>query len=310
MDNISKKRPLSTIAKIANICQIIFPVIVDFLGLISLFTSALNNWISTNIGLVPSIIIITILNVVLIANVIFLVDRKLSNKINITFEFILGYERLLKLYMENVIDFDEQRKNISTVEDLYSCVSEHLKTLIDEMNKILCKATGKDTRICVKAFPEIYNHTDTSKMELMTFCRSDKSLSQSNIERKDRVNVKENTDFDLIMSEEYPYFAFNNLQNYLQETQTEYRNTTIDWHEKYNATIVFPISKCIAIKRGKETHQILGFICADTLSLDAFTSDTGTHCVKFLSSVSFLLYIFLEKCIEYRKMLEIITTLS
>ena len=62
-----------------------------------------------------------------------------------------------------------------------------------------------------KAFPEKYDHHDVFKMQLITFCRSDKSLVEPATERTARVPVHKNTDFKLIMIETYPYFSFDNL---------------------------------------------------------------------------------------------------
>lgn len=141
-------------------------------------------------------------------------------------------------------------------------------------------------------------------MELMTLCRSDKTLVESATELQERIPVHKNTDFKLIMVETYPYFAFNNLKNFEKETRTEYENTTDHWEKKYLATIVFPISKCISSHKEKESFEVLGFLCVDTLSTQAFSGDVGPMCIDFVESLSYLLYAFLDKCIQYREALE------
>ena len=119
------------------------------------------------------------------------------------------------------------------------------------------------------------------------------------MERNDRIQVDGNTDFKMIMANAYPYFAFNGLSNFEKETHTKYENTTLDWSKKYQATIVYPISKKIDRKGGKDIYTILGFLCIDTLSVDAFAQDIGVLCLPFVESVTHLLYTFLDKTLHY-----------
>lgn len=282
----------------------IFPIITDLVGIISLFTTDLENWIKETIGPIPSVLIIIILNVVLFANVVFVLERRANQKSDKAKILISGYKDLLDDFKDYLIAFDDDASKITTVDELYSKVSECLKVIVDEVREILRDITGQKVRVCIKAFPEIYAHHDITKMELMTFCRSDKTLKASVLERANRVRVQENTDFKLIMSETYPYFAFNNLKNFKKETKTEYQNSTPNWNEKYNAAIVYPINKRVSPEGGRGTYQILGFVCVDTLSIDAFSADIGPLCIEFISSLSHLLYIFLERCITYREGLE------
>ena len=257
-----------------------------------------------NIGSIPSILIIIILNVVLLANVIFVLERRANQRSDKAKMLIAGYDELLDEFKDYLIAFEDDVSKISTVDELYAKVSECLKVIVDAVKEILRDVTGHKIRVCIKAFPEIYAHHDTTQMELMTFCRSDKTLKASVLERANRVSVQDNTDFKLIMSETYPYFAFNNLKNFKKETKMEYQNSTSNWNEKYSSTIVHPISKRISPKGGRGTYQVLGFVCVDTLSIDAFSADIGPICIDFISSLSHLLYIFLERCITYRERLE------
>ena len=71
MDNITKNSWVNVCTKIANISLFVFPIIVDVLGFISLFTTAINTWIDEHLGTVSSIVIIVILNVVMLFNIFF-----------------------------------------------------------------------------------------------------------------------------------------------------------------------------------------------------------------------------------------------
>lgn len=304
MDNITKKPFLEKCSQIANVILFVLPILTDLLGLISFFTPNLQTFINNTFGVIPCITIIATLNIVLIANIFFVLEKYISKKTNKTTNFFEGYKNLLETYTSYLTDFETVCEKITSVEELYSETSDCLKTLVDKIKEILNDVTGEKIRVCIKAFPEKYEHHDVNQMELMTFCRSDTDLKRSKMEQKDRIKVHENTDFKLIMLNTYPYFAFNDLKNFKNETKTDYENSSSDWEKKYNATIVYPISKCVGVKDGKNLYHILGFICVDSLSTNAFSVDIGPMCIKFIASLSFMLYIFLDKCITYRETLE------
>ena len=304
MDNIKKK---SFMQKITNICKyvsIIVPVVADIFGIIAFFAKGIQNWINNAVGIIPYIIVIVVVNILLIANIFVFVEKTTGVKANKAKKFIDGYKKILKNYTNSLVDYEEKCRSVASIDELYNNTSSCLKALVDDTGDVLSKITGKKVRACVKAFPEKYTHHDIFKMELMTICRSDRLLSESIVERQDRIPVHENTDFKLIMVETYPYFAFNNLLNFEKETKTEYENTTKHWEKKYLATIVFPISKCFSTHNGKESFEVLGFLCVDALSTQAFSGDIGPMCIDFVESLSYLAYEILDKCIQYRETLE------
>lgn len=300
MDNIKKKTFLQKITKVCKYISIAIPGLVDIFGVVALFAKGLQEWINTHIGSIGCIIIIVALNVLLISNIFVFIEKTVGVKSKKTSHFIVGYKKILEHYAEHLINFEDKCKNITSVEELYSTTATFLKALVDDVSEVLSRTTGKKVRTCIKAFPETYDHHDTYKMELITFCRSDKSLVESDEERIVRVPVHKNTDFKLIMVGTYPYFAFNNLKNFQKETKTEYENSTDKWDKKYIATIVFPISKHISTYRGKDSFGVLGFLCVDTLNPQAFAGDVGPMCIDFIESLSYLLYTFLDKAVQCR----------
>lgn len=304
MDNIKKKTLLQKITTACKYISLVIPAIVDVFGVIALFADGLQKWINTHIGSNGCIIIVVVLNLLLVANIFVFVEKTAGKKANKATHFIVGYKKVLEHYTNHLMDYEDACKQITTVEELYGATSNCLKALVDDVSDVLSKTTGKKVRACIKAFPEKYEHHDTFQMELMTFCRSDKTLVESAMERTGRVPVHKNTDFKLIMVGTYPYFAFNNLKNFQKETKTEYENSTEKWEKKYIATIVFPISKHISTYRGKDSFEVLGFLCVDTLNPQAFSGDVGPMCIDFVASLSYLLYTILDKAVQCRDALE------
>lgn len=304
MDNISKKTPIDVCADISSIVLFVFPILTDLLGFVSLFVDKLQIWINTNLGTVSCIAIIAVVNVVLIANIIFIFERHSKKRIDKASDLAKGYDHLLEVYADYLLAFEEKCEKIKTTEELYDEVSKALKAIVDEVKDVLSDVTKEKIRVCIKNFPEKYAHNDVTRMELITFCRSDKTLRESALERRNRVYVSQNTDFKLIMLDTYPYFAFNGLTSFEKVTKTPYENSTPKWEKKYNATIVYPIGKCNGYANGKSKYEVLGFLCADTLSTKAFSAEVGPICISFIASISYLLYIFLDKCITYREKIE------
>lgn len=304
MDNISKRSFLQKCAKFFSFILYAVPGTADAIGILSFVFPDIQNLLSSLIGANSIIVLAIINNVVLVGNIIFSIERQSRKKQDKSLTFINGYDNLLRNYADYLLAFEEKCDSITKIDDLYWESSHCLKTIIDNVRDIISDITGEKIRVCVKSFPEKYGHNDITKMELVTFCRSDKSLRDSIIERNDRISVNDNTDFKHIMSGTYTYFAFNGLESFEKETKTPYQNSTPGWEKRYKATIVYPISKKIGMSHGRAKYEILGFLCIDTLSTKAFSADNSETCIKFISSISSLMYIFLDKCITYREKIE------
>lgn len=304
MDNITRKSSISILSKVFNYIFIVMPILADFLGVTSLFIPKLQEWISGNIGTFPCVLIVVIFNVILVGNVVFILDRHSQKNVDRTKKLVEGYNKFLEKYSKSLLEFEKKCDELNTENALNDELSERMKDFVDEIRNVLGSLTNAKLRVCVKSFPEKYTHHDVTKMELITLCRSDKSTRESSEERKERILVNENTDFKLIMINAYPYFAFNDLLSFEKQTLMEYENSTVKWEKKYNATIVYPISNYLGEVKGKAQYEVLGFLCADTLSTKTFSAEVGPLCIKFMSSLSYLMYIFLDKCIECRERIE------
>lgn len=304
MNNIKDNSTLRKVAEYLNYVLLVFPILVDFVGFVSLFIPNIQNSIMSHVSMTAFWCILVGVNVVLIASIIAATELRHKEKITVGLKFVGGYKALLKEHTINLMRFEEKCDEFQTVDELYGTVFGYLKSMVDEVSRILSDITGEKIRVCIKSFPEKYDHRDVHQMELITFYRSNAGWSTSELERKERIKVVENTDFKHILVESYPYFAFNGLDNFEKVTKMKYQNSTKDWRKKYNATIVNPISKFVSVQKSQEKYEILGFLCADTLKTDAFSADYGMACQDFLASIAFLLCIFLDKCILHREKIE------
>ena len=234
---MTTKNRIRYAADFASWILVLIPVLSDIIGLFSFFVPSISAWMDKQVDSSAHGLIYAILNSVLLFSIILLVERRSKNRIERTSRCIEGYNKLLKKYSEYLIEFDDRCEKIQTVDSLYKETTECLKTIVDESKEILCDLTAEKIRVCVKSFPTRYSHKDISQMELVTFCRSDKSIHESERERGYRIKVSENTDFKSIIGESYPYFAYNGLTSYSKNQNSNYENSSKRWEKKYNATI-------------------------------------------------------------------------
>jgi len=307
MDNMSPNNTFKAFKKFLDVCVIVIPLMADFFSIASLFIPNLSSWINGILSEETCIAIIILLNVLMFIGFVYIYDRKKSEKILGIENIIHQYNEIIDSYEEYVYDYEKSCEKIDDINMLYTMTAEIMKMMIDKMKDVLHDVTGQKVRVCIKSFAEKYDAIDQTNMELITFCRSDKDLMFSGRERSIRVKLNENTDFNLIMSNNtsYPYFAYNGLTTFEKHTGVKYMNSTDGWDERYNATIVHPICKCIETeKNGKQKYQILGFVCIDSLSVKAFTKDNAKICIGFNKAMAHLLFKILDKCISQREIIE------
>lgn len=149
-------------------------------------------------------------------------------------------------------------------------------TLISEL---LTSLSGEQVNVCIKAIVnprQIVQGTDDWKNILVyTLCRSPKSKPRPTKAPK-HVPISENTDFLQIMENKFDVVAIPDLRKYDRDLRkvgvTEgYMNSTRNWYDFYNTTIVAPIRIDAArLKNSDAGYDFLGFLCADSLSTGAF----------------------------------------
>lgn len=132
------------------------------------------------------------------------------------------------------------------------------------------------------------------KHYIITLDRDQKTKShiQSREVKSHVYEVRENSDFARIISEELEYFEENNLKRLSDIGQ--YNNSSPRWSDFYNATQVIPIRH----KVGAKTH-IYGFLTVDSRNVDErqlFDPVVTRSILTFGADLLALLFLALEMC--------------
>lgn len=149
-------------------------------------------------------------------------------------------------------------------------------TLIAEL---LTSLSGKQVNVCIKAIVNprqiVKGADDWKNILVYTLCRSPKSKPRPTKTPK-QVPISENTDFLQIMENKFDLVAIPDLKKYDRDLKkvgvTEgYMNSTNNWYDFYNTTIVAPIRiEEARLGSSNAGYDLLGFLCADSLSTRAF----------------------------------------
>lgn len=232
--------------------------------------------------------------------------------------FSQKYYQLLHDYRNVINDMEySYKKNKLTETELTVLVTHFLENALDYLVDTLKEMTGHEISGCVKAIiGGNCNRISYEDAKVNTFVRSHntnparKSLDQQD---EEGVLVRENTDFLEIVAEDRSkndsVFYQPNLKEYAEQLKSigkVYKNSTPCWDKYYIGTIVAPIR--IASKRlfylnnnqknvrrrknknNNSVYYILGFLCVDSLSEEAFTleqKDNYTFIVKSYAAEMF-----------------------
>jgi hypothetical protein len=149
-------------------------------------------------------------------------------------------------------------------------------TLISEL---LTSLSGEQVNVCIKAIVNprqiVKGADDWKNILVYTLCRSPKSKPRPTKMSK-QVPISENTDFLQIMGNKFDVVAIPDLKKYDRDLKkvgvTEgYMNSTRNWHDFYNTTIVAPIRiEEARLGSSDAGYDLLGFLCADSVSTRAF----------------------------------------
>ena len=209
------------------------------------------------------------------------------------------------------------KKGTLNENELSSTYRTTLSAILDKLCDIVESFTGRKVSACIKliSYSEDEEVINVDNAKLITFCRSTNSDTGRGAyeEEAKEILLKENTDFlDIVSSETAKnYFYQGNLESYrkkLEAVGKSYNNTNKNWSKFYKGTIVVPIQiKCKRLyhqKRDKAWH-IIGFLCVDSLSKDAFVEKQERFNVDILRSYADAIYILLG---QYRHYLKKLTT--
>jgi len=198
-----------------------------------------------------------------------------------------------------------------------------VKSICDYVEDFFRTLLGTKVSVCIKS---VVNETpmndddDVNTWQIRTLARSAASKIDRSINDNTTVSVKDNTDFQMILTEHNHHFASANLKKtidaYRKEKNDGFRNSTENYLEKYKSVIVVPIrikselvssSISIPMNTSNKTHYVIGFLCIDSLSTfdnDGELFKSATDFAKaFGDSLYTLFEIFYEKNSNKRKTL-------
>ncbi len=127
----------------------------------------------------------------------------------------------------------------------------------------LFHSAGLKFNVAIKAIAEV--NQDRTQFEAFAIARNRQMIQADSykVDNSRPHSVLQNTAFKSLLEVKPPVFACDDLR----KLQT-YQNTSPDWFERYDATIVIPIRKNAVA--GKDSFELVGYIGVDT-----FTNGNG-----------------------------------
>ncbi|MCX5860808.1 MAG: hypothetical protein WCG29_13645 [Desulfomonile sp.] len=164
--------------------------------------------------------------------------------------------------------------------------------ILNLMSDFLGDLTGQKICVCIKIMEQFEGITaekpsDLEGKTVLTFVR-DAGTPRKRWEHL-RHPLSHNSDFRDIILGQKSYFTAVDL-----EKESGYTNTTSDWSVWYKTAIVVPIQLDVAQKPGGHPRfELLGFLCADSMSIEAF-GDRIEDYANLLMSVGDGLYHYFD----------------
>ncbi len=187
-----------------------------------------------------------------------------------------------------------------------------LKSLLDSLVRIMEVETGQEINACIQLILPAQAEITIDNAQIQTFVRSTKgspTRSAYDAENPEPVLIKENTDFLQILTKKTSVFYEGNLIDYekqLGQIHEHYLNTHLDWKDSYRGTIVVPIRiqhKFLHFTKQDKDYQIVGFLCVDSMSTEAFLTRQKRENTDYLQAYASLSYILLNKYQYYLRKL-------
>ena len=239
-------------------------------------------------------------------------------KTRIRKKFSFNYYQFLHDFRNSYFDIlnnHKTRKNESK-EGRIKLLTQETQSFLEDALDYLCDVleanTGEKICACVKLIENTGNATniDKDKATVITFSRSkntDKTRKSNDEKQNKSISIKDNTDFYDILDENSSntnsYFYQSDLVQYakdLEKVGKEYRNTTKHYERYYRGTIVAPIRilrKRLHYVDENNGYNIIGFLCVDSLSTNAFRNkdDDREDYSNIVKSFAAEIYIILNK---------------
>ncbi len=204
--------------------------------------------------------------------------------------------------------------NSLTCNELNSMYQAYISKVLDNLCEVINSFTEREICACVKLFSytEDEEVIDENDSQLVTFCRSNNSDTDRDNYEKHKTKpifMRDNTDFREIIDceQDKDYFYKGNLAEYKKELEKigkTYRNTNENWSKYYRGTIVVPIRiefKRLYHQKKNDSYHIIGFLCVDSMSTDAFTEEQENYNVDIVKSYADIIYLLLSQYKHYMK---------
>ena len=213
---------------------------------------------------------------------------------------------LNRQFRNNYFDIDKiSKEGTLSIEYLTEKVERMLKSSLDDICEIYKAFSGQKVSACVKYIDSV-GSVELNDATLRTFVRS----TNSDVKRYEQENnltkpiyIKDNSDFyEILDPNNKQYFFYQqNLLEYAKECAkrgSEYKNSTPAWYLYYKGTIVVPISianKRLAFSGKKHHYDVLGFLCIDSLSTEAFLESEKNYNMNIAQAVAAQMYVTLNQ---------------
>lgn len=267
-----------------------------------------------------------IIMLVFFLGVIFLRMRKYGNLLHVArkivsknyygflHDFRNQYFEMIKEYKTNH-DTDKKHK----IGVLTNNTKNYLVKSLDYICEIISASARTDVSACIKVIDnegEDGTSIDINQAKVRTFCRSSNTDGErishdmiNNVAKS--VKIIDNTDFyDILKGDSSSGFYQRDLLEYakkLEAVEKMYRNTTEQYWKYYKGAIVVPIrvaKERLHFMESDDDFDVIGFLCIDTLSTNAFRDKDKSYYMKIVKSFAAELYIILNKYNYYLTKIE------
>lgn len=197
------------------------------------------------------------------------------------------------------------KKDNLTIGLLTKMVQDFLEKSLDYICEIYSEFTHQEVSACIKYIDGIDNEIDIDTAAVKTFVRSKNSDVRRHgldLAQTKKILIRDNTDFYSIIGPNRrtnkSYFYQRDLLEYKKNENPSYKNTTLGWEEFYKGTIVVPIriaNKRLFYKNEQECYDVIGFLCIDSMSTDAFLKDQERYNVYIAKAFAAEIYIILNQ---------------
>lgn len=278
---------------------------LSFLGQVILIWLDKQEKLNFNYLYITSICTILIILIMRIRKYHTLLHTRMKIESSNLYDFL---KRSQSIYFETMKLHKEGKLSIDHLTDKYK---SELTNILNALCNIMECYTGREIHSCIKIINcnNPNNIIDIDNATVSTFCRSKGSDDRGDYEkRSDPIYIKKNTDFKEIVKNGKSYFYIQDLEKYdkylKKNNLGSYENSNTNYYSFYKSTIVMPIrieiDKLYDISK-TEKYNIIGFLCVDSLSTDAFLKKQEVFNCNIIRAFADTIYVLLSQYAHYLK---------